>query len=304
MQVGVIGVGSMGKNHARVYSELKGIDNVYVTDLNQEVAKKVADANGAMLSSKVEYMLNCVDAVSICVPTEYHKKIALEAFKAGVHVLIEKPVCSSVAAAEFLIRESPKDLIIGVGQIERFNPIVNEIHKMINYRPAYIETKRHNPASARSSHSIVQDLMIHDIDVVFNILDNPKCTSMTSSGTNDICGALFNLDGTTAYMSASRKASKKIRTIYIEQEDCTIEGDYMTQEITIYSKPGRYNIESNRYVQENVIEKVLVTKQEPLKQELSTFINCVKNKTPFPVTLEQATFNLRIAEQIEKGVRT
>ena len=303
MDVGVIGVGSMGKNHARVYSELKNVDNVYVTDLNQEMARKVAEANGTKLSTKAELLLSNVDAISICVPTEYHHDIALKAFEAGVHVLIEKPVCSTVASANFLLREAPKDLIVGVGHIERFNPIVNEIHNMINYRPAYIETKRHNPSSARGNHSIVKDLMIHDIDVVFNILDKPKCTSMSSSGTNDLCGALFDLDGTTAYMSASRKSSKKIRTIYIEQEDCTIEGDYMSQEITIYSKPGRYNIESNRYVQENVIEKVLVTKQEPLKQELSTFINCVKTKTPFPVTLEQATFNLEVAERIERGVR-
>ena len=246
-------------------------------------------------------MLADVDAVSICVPTEYHYEVAVKAFQDNINTLIEKPVCDSVKKAEDLIRQCPKNLIVGVGQIERFNPIVNEIRKMINHQPVYVETKRHNPASSRAKSSIVQDLMIHDIDVVFNMLNHEKYT-IYSSGTNDVCGALTNLNNTTVYMSASRKSAKKIRTIYIEMDDCTIEGDYMTQGITIYSKPERYKIENNRYSQETIIENVLVQKQEPLKQELSTFLDCVKSRKPFPVTLEQATSNLKIAEQIEDGL--
>lgn len=302
MDVGVIGVGIMGRNHARVYSELKQVDNLWVTDLNTKAAAEVAAANGGQPAPSVESLLEQVDAVSICVPTPFHHDVVLKVFAAGVHPLIEKPICQTVTEAENLLTAIPAGLIVGVGHIERFNPIIDEIRRMIS-RPLYIETKRHNPASARiSGTSVVEDLMIHDIDVIFSLFGKENYT-LHSSGNADVCGALIAINGTTAYMSASRKSSKKIRSIYIEQEDCTIEGDYMTQEIAVYRKPGQYNIENDRYVQENIIEKVLVNKQEPLKRELSTFLECVKAKKSFPVTPEQALVNLKISEEIKKGFR-
>lgn len=301
MDIGVIGVGAMGKNHARIYSELKRVDSLFVTDLDTKAAAGVAAANGAVACPSVDSLLDKVDAVSICVPTQFHFDVAQKVFTAGVHALIEKPICHSSEAAEALVRQIPRGLIVGVGQIERFNPIVDEIHRMIQ-NPLYIETKRHNPASARiTGSSVIEDLMIHDIDIIFSLFHQEKFT-VSSSGTPDICGALIAIDGTTVYMSASRKSSKKIRQIYIEQEDCTIEGDYMSQEIAVYSKPGRYNIDSQRYIQENIIEKVLVTKQEPLKRELSVFLDCVAAKKPFPVTPQQALFNLNVAEKIALGI--
>ena len=102
-------------------------------------------------------------------------------------------------------------------------------------------------------------------------------------------------------LSASRKASKKIRMIYIEEEDFTVEGDFMSQEVTIYRKPGRYQFENERYVQENIIEKVMVNKIEPLKVELATFIDCARKHAPFPVTPEQAIRNLEVSEVIRAG---
>jgi predicted dehydrogenase len=303
MDVGVIGVGIMGKNHARVYSELKQVDSLWITDLNTKAASDVAMTNEGQAASTIDALLEHVDAVSICVPTPFHHEVALKAFSAGVHVLIEKPICQNSADAEELIRMLPRDLIVGVGHIERFNPIIDEIRRMI-HKPIYLETKRHNPASARvTGTSVVEDLMIHDIDVVFSLFGHETC-SLKSTGNADVCGALFEINGTTVYMSGSRKSSKKIRSIYIEQEDCTIEGDYMSQEIAVYRKPGQYNIENDRYVQENIIEKVLVNKQEPLKRELSTFLECVEKKKPFPVTPHQALMNLKVCEQITQGFTT
>lgn len=297
MDVGVIGVGVMGRNHARLYAELKQVGSLWVTDLNDHAATEVAEANGGEASPSIEDLLGKVDAVSICVPTQYHYDVAATVFEAGVHALIEKPICSSAALAKKLLPLIPKDLTVGVGHIERFNPIVDEIRRMVK-RPLYIETNRHNPASARiTGTSVVEDLMIHDIDVVFNLFNNGNYR-LQSSGTVDACGALCKLNGTTVYMSASRKASKKVRSIYIEEEECTVEGDYMSQEIAVYWKPDKYNIDNHRYMQENIIEKVLVTKQEPLRRELSTFLSCAASKKPFPVTPEQALLDLQVAEKI------
>jgi predicted dehydrogenase len=301
MDVGVIGVGVMGRNHARIYSELKQVDSLFVTDLNTKAAAEVAIANGGEVCPTIDALLENVDAVSICVPTQYHHDVAKTVLEAGIHALIEKPLCSSAVLAKDLLPRIPKDLTVGVGHIERFNPIIDEIRRMIK-KPLYIETKRHNPASARvTGTSVVEDLMIHDIDVVFNLFNNEKY-QVQSSGTVDVCGALFKINGTTVYMSASRKSSKKIRSIYIEEEDCTIEGDYMNQEIAVYRKPGRYTLDNQRYVQENIIEKVLVNKQEPLKRELTTFLSCAEAKKPFPVTAEQAFFNLQVAEKITQNL--
>jgi predicted dehydrogenase len=300
MDVGVIGVGIMGRNHARVYSELKQAASLWITDLNTKAAADVAKANGGQVAKDIDALLKEVDAVSICVPTPFHHDVAAKVFAAGVPVLIEKPICQTAVEAEALVKSIPKGLTVGVGHIERFNPIIDELRRMV-HNPLYIETKRHNPASARiTGTSVVEDLMIHDIDIVFNLFGREKYT-LHSSGNADVCGALLAFNGTTVYMSASRKSSKKIRIIYIEQEDCTIEGDYMNQEIAVYRKPGQYNIENDRYVQENIIEKVLVNKQEPLKRELSVFLECAKAKTPFPITPEQALHNLRISEEITAG---
>ncbi|WP_292424292.1 Gfo/Idh/MocA family protein [Methanoregula sp.] len=300
MDVGVIGVGAMGKNHARVYSELKSAGNLHLFDLNTKASEELGKKVDAHVASSMDELLDSCEAVSICVPTPFHHDVAQKVFSAGVHALIEKPICQTSAEAEALIKTVPKDLTVGVGHIERFNPIIDEIRRMI-HNPLYIETKRHNPASARvTGTSIVEDLMIHDIDVIFNLFPQEKYF-VRSSGTPDVCGALFAINGTTVYMSASRKSSKKIRLIYIEQEDCTIEGDYMNQEIAVYRKPGQYNIEHDRYVQENIIEKVLVNKQEPLKRELSTFLECVKSGKKFPVTPEQGLFNLQVCEKITRN---
>lgn len=301
MDVGVIGVGVMGKNHIRVYSELKQVDALFVTDVNGKAAAEVAVGNNAEVCATVDDLVQCVDAVSICVPTQFHHVVAKKVLSARIHALIEKPLCGTVAEAEDLVRVIPDNLTVGVGHIERFNPIVSEISRMIK-KPLYIEAKRHNPASARmTGTSVVEDLMIHDIDVIFNLLPHGAYT-VQSSGSADICGALFSIKGTTVYMSASRKSSKKIRSIYIEEEDCTIEGDYMNQEITVYRKPGQYSITSDRYVQENIIEKVLVNKQEPLKQELATFLDCARLEKPFPVTPAQGLVNLKVCNEVMKGI--
>jgi len=290
----------MGRNHARVYSELKAVDSLYLYDLNGEAARDLASAFGATVSPTAEDLLRSVDAVSVCVPTPFHFGVAETVLDAGVPLLIEKPVCATAEETRRLIGKIPDDLVVGVGHIERFNPIIPEIKKIVR-DPLYIEMKRHNPASSRvSGSSVVEDLMIHDIDIMRNVLLPEGAYHLSGSGNQDVCSALFSFGETPVYLSASRKSSKKIRMIYIEEEEFTVEGDFMAQEIYIHRKPGRYAVEDERYVQENIIEKVLVNKQEPLKLELSTFLDCVAQGRAFPVSPAQALLNMEICEEVAR----
>jgi predicted dehydrogenase len=303
MDVGVIGVGAMGRNHVRVYSEMKGVGTVYVYDPVTENADRSREF--ATICGSLQELLGNVEAVSICVPTRYHFETAKKVINAGINCLIEKPITLTVEEGEQLLGLiEGKELVVGVGHIERFNPIVGEMTK-IAQRPDYVAIKRHNPTSSRiTDASVVEDLMIHDIDIAFNVLFKGENNyKIYSAGSANVCEAMAAFPGSVVSISASRLSSKKFRTFYIESEDFTVEGDFMTQEVYIYRKPGKYDVENERYMQENIIEKVLVNKVEPLKVELKTFLDCIKSKTSFPVTPQEALKNLRICEQIKKGLQ-
>ncbi|HWQ20287.1 MAG TPA: Gfo/Idh/MocA family oxidoreductase [Methanotrichaceae archaeon] len=303
MDVGVIGVGSMGRNHVRVYSELKGVGTVYVYDPVKENVDRTKEF--ATACSSMEELLKKVDATSICVPTRYHFEVAKKVISEDVNCLIEKPITLKVEEGEELLSLlKARQITAGVGHIERFNPIVNEISKITNH-PAYVEIKRHNPTSNRiTDASVIEDLMIHDIDIVFNVLFNGrKDYKIYSAGNRNVCEAMVAFDGSVVALSASRMSSKKFRTFYTEDEQRTTEGDFMAQEVYIYRKPDRYEAVNERYLQENIIEKVLVNKVEPLKVELKTFIDCVRSGKEFPVTPEQGLLNLLVCQEIGRGIK-
>jgi predicted dehydrogenase len=302
MDVGVIGVGAMGRNHVRVYSELKGVNNLFVYDPLPENAARAKDL--ATVCRSQEELLHSVDAVSICVPTKYHFETAKKVIAAEKSCLIEKPITLTVTEGEELLRIlGGKEIVVGVGHIERFNPIVQEIKKIAG-RPDYVSIKRHNPTSSRiTDATVVEDLMIHDIDIVFNVLfPGEENFNIHSAGSENVCEALAVFSDSVVAISASRLSSKKFRTFYVEADDFTAEGDFMAQEVYIYRKPGKYGVENERYLQENIIEKVLVNKVEPLKVELKTFLDAVKSRQSFPVTPDQALKNLKICEEIRSGL--
>jgi len=304
MKIGVIGTGVMGKNHIRVYNELKAVDTVYIYDIDQKSAQSIEDSYGGIggnvyACDTLEGLVNAVDAISICVPTQFHASTVnkILQYSTDTHLLIEKPICTSIKDSFTLIRTIPKDIICGVGHIERFNPIVPEIKKIIK-DPLYVEFKRHNPSSSRiTDTNVVEDLMIHDIDVMCELFGK-TISHIYGFGNDDICTAVGMYDEVPITLSASRKSSKKIRSIYIEMEEFTVEGNYMSQEIVIYSKPDRFKLVDGRYSQENVVEKVIVNKVEPLKEELKTFIDCINNNIPFPVSIDDAINNMLICEEI------
>ena len=302
MNVGVIGVGVMGRNHVRIYSELRDVDGVYVYDTDKTALKKVSERFGAIACDSMDLLLKKVDAVSICVPTRYHFEVAKKVIENNVSCLIEKPVTSTSKEGEELLKiaKNREHLTIGVGHVERFNPVVKEIKKLVR-EPKYIEIRRHNPASSRiTDASVVVDLMIHDIDLIWNyFFSGDEHFELYSLGDDDIRKVVAKFGDCIVSLSASRVACKKIRAIYVEEDGFTIDGDFMTQEVYIYRKPEKYGEENARYTQENIIEKVLVNRVEPLREELKTFIECVKKGKQFPVTLEHGILNLKIAERIE-----
>lgn len=288
----------MGRNHVRIYSEMRDVDEVYIYDVDKSTAKKMSQTFGVKYCSTLKSLLKTVDAVSICVPTTYHFQLAKEALENDVHCLIEKPITSTSEEGEELLKIIPDHLVVGVGHIERFNPIIAEIKKLIK-SPKYLEIRRHNPTSARITDAgVVVDLMIHDIDLIWNAFFPETAEGeLYSLGDDDFYKMVGKFDDCIISLSASRLACQKTRSIYVEEEDLTIEGDFMAQEVYIYRKPGIYGEVNTRYAQENIIEKVLINRVEPLKEELKTFIQCVQKGEPFPVTPQQAVHNLKIAER-------
>jgi predicted dehydrogenase len=300
MKVGVIGTGVMGKNHVRVYSRIRDTESIYVFDpvkSNTDALKRF----GVIVCGSVDEVLRKVDAVSLCVPTVHHFKVARDIIGKNVHCLIEKPMTSTLKEGNDLLKAMKKEVIVGVGHIERFNPIVEEFRRVVsNIR--YCEIKRYNPDSKRITDvNVIKDLMIHDIDIVFNVLFEGRDYHLIATSNRDVCSALIKFGDSVVSLTASNASSKKIRTLYVDDEEFTAEGDFMLQEVYIYRKPEKYALKDERYLQENIIEKVLLNKVEPLYIELETFLNCVKNLKPFPVTPEQGVKNLRICEEIEKG---
>lgn len=302
MNIGIIGLGKMGKNHLRVYSEMRGIDEIFVYDTSSEVLRHLRDKYNVKICDSLDDLLRKVEAVSICVPTKYHYIISKKAIDANLNCLIEKPFTSNLEEGLELMKfaKNKKDLILGVGHIERFNPIVNEIKKIL-IRPRYIDIKRHNPASSRIIDTpVVADLMIHDIDIVWNLFFKDEKYELYSLGNSDIQKVVAKFGDCIISLSASRNACKKERSIYVECDDYTIDGDFMRQEIYIYQRPEKYRMNDVKYAQENVIEKLTIGKVEPLREELKVFIDCIRTKKSFPVTLEQAVKNLEIIENISK----
>lgn len=309
MNVGVIGVGVQGSRYARVYSELKMVDNVYVFDSYKDRMIEVSNRYGCVPSKDIDTMINDVDAVSICTPTSTHANFVEMMISDGVPFIVEKPFTDDFSLARKLIdlkNTTSGELICGVGHIERFNPIVGEIKDLIHH-PKYVEIKRHNPSSVRGVGvtNVVDDLMIHDIDVIFNVFFKSIPYTIQAVGNRDVCSVIFkffiNDEIVPVYLSASRMASRKTRSIYIENSQWTIDGNYMTQEVYIHRYPRKYvAIENKTYHQESVVDKVELGKIEPLRVELKTFLECVLTGSNFPITLEESAENVEICETIKK----
>lgn len=306
-KTGVAGVGAIGRNHARVMAEIAAASNgaiefTAIYDVDQTRAQELATQFGTKAVSDLAEFASCVDAASVAVPTVHHRAIAGFLLEQGKHVLVEKPIADSLEEAQWLVRTAEeRGLILQVGHIERFNPVMGQLEARMD-NPRFIEVHRLSPFPNRSIDiGVVLDLMIHDLEIVLHLVKSPLA-SVDAVGIpvlthrEDIANARLKFEnGCVANITASRVSPEKLRKIRVFQNDSYLSLDYQEQSGTFYRKNG-VSIEK---------EDVLVEKDEPLKCELAAFIDCARQGKQPKVTGQEGTEALRIAlmitEQIERA---
>ena len=307
IRTAVIGVGSLGRHHARILSKHPRSEFKYIVDLDEKRGGKLAKEYGAQFCSDFNQIIPHIDAAVISVPTPSHYDIAKPLLENGVHCLVEKPFTLNVAQAHELIEiAKAKNLTLQVGHIERFNPAVAAALPYIN-RPRFIEVNRLGPYDARTSHiGVVLDLMIHDIDILFYLVKD-KVLSFEAHGakilsdTEDIAKVRIKYaNGCIADVSASRVSLEKYRKIRIFEPDAYISVDYAGKSLKIYKKKeGRQKISSLLDID---IIKPKVPSEEPLFYELDNFLNnAITGKRPL-VAGEQGRDAVELALDITKNM--
>jgi predicted dehydrogenase len=313
IRVGVIGVGNMGQHHTRVLSLLKDVELVGVSDLNVERGIDTASKYRAHFFEDYHDLIQHVDAVCIAVPTRAHYAVGTTCLQAGVHVLIEKPIAASIAEAEALVNAAAESrCILQVGHIERFNPAFQELNKVLKTEELLaLEAHRMSPYSDRANDvSVVLDLMIHDIDLLLELVGAPV-VKLTASGNRapdsnylDYVTAILGFaNGIVATLTASKVTHRKIRRISAHCRNSLTEADFLNNEILIHRKTTANCLTDYGqvlYRQDGLIEKVQTSNIEPLHAELEHFVNCVRGGNQPSVGGEQALKALRLASLIEE----
>ncbi len=300
LRIAVIGVGHLGKHHARILSSLPGVDLVAVVDTNRSRADEIAGANGTRAAYDWRDIVGQVDAVSIAVPTEVHAEVALPFLKARVPVLVEKPIARSVFEADGMIdAAADAGVVLAVGQTERFNPALAAARPLLS-DPRFIEVHRLGAFPERSLDiDVVFDLMIHDLDVVLSLVDS-DVESLEAVGvpviTNrvDIANARLRFaNGCIVNLTASRISRDRVRKIRFFQPSTYVSIDYATQKVEVYrlvkgSGPAP-SIEGG---------EIAVASEEPLKRELTDFVDAIAQRRAPIVTGEAGRRALALAQEI------
>ena len=295
VKVGVAGVGHMGKEHARIYSELQEAELVGVHDSNPDTARKIAAKCKTRAFGSLEEMVDAVDAASIVTPTTTHLAIAEPFLRKGKHVLVEKPIAMDTAEARKLVDLAEKHgAKLAVGHVERFNPVLVALEERLG-RPRFIEAHRLSPYPGRSTDiGVVMDLMIHDLEIILHLVRSPV-TSVDAVGVpvlskgEDIANARIRFaNGCVANLTTSRISPEKLRKIRVFQDDAYLSLDYMKQEGEIYK---RLDGKITR-------DKIPVMKGEPLKNQLAEFIMNVRENTDPRVAGAHGFEALKLASQI------
>ena len=314
LRVGVIGVGNMGQHHTRVLSLLKDVELVGVADINVERGIDTASKYRVRFFEDYRELLDLVDAVCVAVPTLQHYAVGMTCLEAGVHVLMEKPIAANISEAESLVNAAAEtNRILQVGHIERFNPAFLELSNVLKTEELLaIEAHRMSPYSNRANDvSVVLDLMIHDIDLLLELVASPviKLTasgsSASGSGNLDYVTATLNFaNSIVATLTASKVTHRKFRTIVAHCKNSLTEADFLNNEILIHRQTtANYVTDYGQvlYRQDGLIEKVYTSNIEPLHAELEHFVNCVRGGNQPSVGGEQALKALRLASSIEKN---
>lgn len=303
LRTGVVGVGHMGVNHARIYSELESCDLAAVYDRDPDVAQKIARKYRTHAASSLEEFASMVDAATICTPTVTHYDIGLALLQQGKHLLIEKPITDSPEHARALSNlAAEKKCVLQVGHVERFNPVLTALESKLN-NPRFLEVTRLSPYPNRSTDiGVVLDLMIHDIEIILHIVRSPVVSfdpvgiSVLSKG-EDIANVRFRFaNGCVANVTASRISRDKVRKIRVFQENAYLSLDYQNQDGVMF------RLVDGKKGKEIVREKVEVSRGEPLKIELESFIDCAQKGAQPKVSGHAAADALDIALEITRQI--
>ncbi|MBS3116485.1 Gfo/Idh/MocA family oxidoreductase [Candidatus Woesearchaeota archaeon] len=309
-RVAVIGVGSMGQNHARVYFNSDEAELVAVSDANEQQAERIGKKYNVPFYKDYKKMLEMeeIEAVSIAVPTSLHKEVALFNMYKRKHILLEKPIAASEEEAREIIDAAEKNKVrLMVGHIERFNPAILELKKRWpELGEIYkIEVQRIGPFPGRMTDvGVIIDLSVHDIDII-NYLTNMYPTKVFAETQQklhphheDSVTALLRYGkDIKALLSINYLSPTKIRQLKVFGEKGMFETNYLTQELFFYENPG-YTSDSWDTVIEGDMRKIIIQKKEPLQAEIEAFLSCVKEGHDAPVNGQQGLDVLRIANYL------
>ncbi len=300
LRVAVVGVGSLGRHHARILSTLPGVTLTAVVDINRARAEEIAAAHGAQPLFDARQLAGQVDAVTIAVPTAVHADIALPFLEAGVPVLVEKPIARTIDEADAMIAAAARSgAALAVGHTERFNPAVAAARSVL-IDPRFIEVHRLGAFPERSLDiDVVFDLMIHDLDIALSLV-NADVESIEAvgvpvlTGRVDIANARLRFaNGCIANITASRISRDRVRKIRFFQPSAYVSIDYAAQKVEVWrlvkTSGPMPSIEGG---------EMEVVNEEPLKRELHDFVDAVRERRPPLVTGEQGRRALALAEQI------
>ncbi|CAN5279613.1 Gfo/Idh/MocA family oxidoreductase [soil metagenome] len=299
LRVGVVGVGHIGKNHARLYAEQEVAEFAAIFDIDTAKAEQLAQEFGTYAATSLEDFAQRVDAASVATPTSSHFVVASELLRAGKHLLIEKPIAENTADASALAELAvERQLVLQVGHVERFNPVLSALEERLT-RPRFIEAHRLSPYPNRSTDiGVVLDLMIHDLEIILHLVRSPVQTidavgvPVLSRG-EDIANARLRFEnGCIANITSSRISPERMRKIRVFQGDAYLSLDYQSQSGEIFRRTAT-GIEK---------EEVEIEREEPLKRQLASFMECAATGRAPMVSGDQATAALALAVEITKRI--
>jgi len=300
LRVGVVGVGHIGSNHARLYAELPSVQFTSIYDLDLIRANTIGKKYGLIPAKSLEQFAEMIDAASIATPTSTHYKVAHALLSCGKHLLVEKPITENTRDASELAELAAREqLVLQVGHVERFNPVLSALEARLTH-PRFIEAHRLSPYPERSTDiGVVLDLMIHDLEIILHLVRSPV-QSMEAVGVpvlsrgEDIANARLRFEsGCIANITSSRISPERMRKIRVFQEDAYLSLDYQNQSGEIYRRvDGRITR-----------DKVAVEREEPLKRQLMSFVECASTGNAPRVSGFQATAALELAVEITKRIQ-